>query len=232
MSTGGHVKKVQCGHLYHTHCLREVVERAQSLQDAKCPLCRGSLINNETATPSRRSRASPFPTNPDAINNNPQDPAARAPQGAGERALFRFSTEALLPTWLPIPAFSFEVVRRPPLGAQPQNEPTIPAQPLNEDVQVQSNNIPNAERAGQANQERPPNVRAQPETSFIRRLLLLAGAIPMSPEEEAAALAQLVDMFPQYDRSDLLRELRERGSPEVVAEAILVGVFTGVPRGD
>jgi hypothetical protein len=70
------------------------------------------------------------------------------------------------------------------------------------------------------------------ETSFLRRLLVLAGAIPMSPEEEAAALAQLVDMFPQYDRSDLLRELRERGSAEAVTEAILVGVFSGVPRGD
>jgi hypothetical protein len=60
----------------------------------------------------------------------------------------------------------------------------------------------------------------------------LAGAIPMSPEEEARALAQLVDMFPQYDRSDLLRELRERGSSEAVAEAILMGIFAGVPRGD
>eukprot|EP00957_Ditylum_brightwellii_P105853 8072487-Ditylum_brightwellii.AAC.1 len=51
----------------------------------------------------------------------------------------------------------------------------------------------------------------------------------MSPEEEAAAIAQLVDMFPQYQRADLLRELRDRGSPEAVVEAVLTGVFSGVP---
>jgi hypothetical protein len=78
----------------------------------------------------------------------------------------------------------------------------------------------------------PPRQRQQQQPSFLRRILVLAGAIPMSPEEEARALAQLVDMFPQYDRSDLLRELRDRGSAEAVAEAILMGVFSGVPRGD
>jgi len=36
MQTVGSVKKVACGHLYHTTCLREVVERAQSLEAAKC----------------------------------------------------------------------------------------------------------------------------------------------------------------------------------------------------
>jgi hypothetical protein len=54
----------------------------------------------------------------------------------------------------------------------------------------------------------------------------------MSPEEEARALEQLVDMFPQYDRSDLLTELRERGSAEAVVEAVFMGIFSGVPRGD
>ena len=53
----------------------------------------------------------------------------------------------------------------------------------------------------------------------------------MSPEEEAAALESLTDMFPQYERNDLLRELRLRGSAEGVVEAVLAGVFTGVPRG-
>jgi hypothetical protein len=57
------------------------------------------------------------------------------------------------------------------------------------------------------------------------------GAVPMSPEEEAIALEQLVDMFPQYDRADLLRELRSRRSAEAVAETILLGIFTGIPRG-
>ena len=62
-------------------------------------------------------------------------------------------------------------------------------------------------------------------------MLLMAGAIPMSPAEENAALEQLADMFPQYDRSDILRALRERGSAEAVAESILLGAFVGVPRG-
>ena len=53
----------------------------------------------------------------------------------------------------------------------------------------------------------------------------------MSPEEEAAALEQLVDMFPQYDRADLLAELRSRRSAEAVAESILLGIFPGIPRG-
>jgi hypothetical protein len=53
----------------------------------------------------------------------------------------------------------------------------------------------------------------------------------MSPEEEAAALEQLVDMFPQYDRGDLSRELRARGSAEAVVESVLLGVFSGTPRG-
>jgi CUE domain len=44
-------------------------------------------------------------------------------------------------------------------------------------------------------------------------------------------LDQLVDMFPQYERQDLLTALRTRGSAEAVAESILLGVFTGVPRG-
>ena len=38
-------------------------------------------------------------------------------------------------------------------------------------------------------------------------------------------------MFPQYDRSDLLRELRARGSAEAVVESVLLGLFTGTPRG-
>jgi hypothetical protein len=68
------------------------------------------------------------------------------------------------------------------------------------------------------------------EPSFLRRFLVLAGAIPMSPEEEARSIAILTDAFPQYDRSDLLRELRQRGSAEAVAESVLLGVFSGVPR--
>ena len=54
----------------------------------------------------------------------------------------------------------------------------------------------------------------------------------MNPEEEAAALESLTDMFPQYERNDLLRELRLRGSAEGVVEAVLAGVFSGVARGN
>ncbi|KAL3921159.1 MAG: hypothetical protein SGILL_002893, partial [Bacillariaceae sp.] len=179
----------------------------------------------------------PFPPNATEINDE-RAVIPPVPQGGGghERALFRFSTETLLPAWLPVPALSFEVVRRPPLGAQPatqqqpqeraQTEPT-PVRPSSEDVQG----------AGNVDRTQIPFVGhrdevAAPETSFLRRLLVLAGAMPMSAEEEAAALAHLVDMFPQYDRSDLLRELRDRGTTEAVVEAVLVGVFSGVPRGD
>eukprot|EP01084_Bolivina_argentea_P243493 408177_1 len=42
--TLGNVKKVSCGHLYHTHCLREVVERSRSIEEARCPLCRASVL--------------------------------------------------------------------------------------------------------------------------------------------------------------------------------------------
>ena len=76
-------------------------------------------------------------------------------------------------------------------------------------------------------QQQPPHQ----EPSFWRQLLVLLGAIPLTPEQEAAALEQLVDMFPQYDRADLLRELRARRSAEAVAESILLGLFQGIPRG-
>jgi hypothetical protein len=242
MSSGGHVIKVHCGHLYHTHCLREVIERAQSIQAAKCPLCRASILDG------RR----PGETN-SAITRNiqpPQDQAAPAtmdpvqPQAqpivAGEHALFRFSTEGFVPAWLPVPAFSFEVVRRP--SAQPQS-PTPGTEP--QQAQGEGDFDPTNEVAAENIDESPrlveriqaPAVQAQQQhdggqQSFLRRFLVLAGAIPMSPEEEARAIAQLVDMFPQYDRGDLLREVRARGSAEAVAEAILMGIFSGVPRGD
>jgi hypothetical protein len=61
-------------------------------------------------------------------------------------------------------------------------------------VQVEANGENNQE-----NNEQPRYQQQQRETSFWRRLLILVGAIPMSPEEEAVALEQLVDMFPQYD---------------------------------
>jgi hypothetical protein len=200
-----HVKKVACGHMFHVHCLREVVERARSIESAKCPLCRASVLDgsrpaggtnfvapttvNRTTGPA--GETANVGGGEDDVPPPPEAPQAQQQQQQQQQALFRFSTDAILPAWVPVPNFSFEIVRRP-------------AQPL---VQNQGN-----------------------ETSWFQRLLLLSGAVPMTPAEEALAIEQLVDMFPQYDRSDLLRELRQRGAIEGVVEAILTGTFTGIPR--
>lgn len=248
----GQVKKVGCGHLYHASCLQEVVERARSIEAARCPLCRASIMDGRYHRRGN-SRSTSFNSNRNGNNNNivnnnvnvpireternipgestnpvgrptsieagiPSRETARAPNitnnisnntnttninmvNTGEHALFRFSTEGIFPRWIPLPAFSFEIVRRP---------------------NVTTDNMFNGANNNNGTQQ----------TSFIRRLLVVAGLVPMSPEEEAAAIDQLVDMFPQYDRADLLRELRRRGSPEAVAESILGGVFVGVARGN
>ena len=280
MSTGisGHVKKVHCGHLYHTHCLREVVERAQSMQAAKCPLCRASVVdgrpyhtlNTNTSTRNNNANRNVSPEEQQVPPLQPPPPpplqAPLLPPPVGEHALFRFSTDNILPAWLPVPAFSFEVVRRrPPLVLTPPPIPPVvplppvvvmpPASENNENLldDIQNNdiyafrdtnananvdelvdiNVGQAQAApAPANPDEAQQHQQQNQPSFFRRFLIMAGAIPMSPEEEGIALEQLVDMFPQYDRSDLLRELRERGSAEAVVETVLMGIFTGVPRGD
>jgi Ring finger domain len=217
------VKKVACGHLYHTGCLREVVERARSVEAARCPLCRSSLLHGRRNQP-RAPNAQPegvegrafVVQRPPALPLEPQQPL-RVAGGNGERPLFRFSTEEVFPEWLPLPAFAFEVVRRPSANA------VAPADPQQLEAEPP---VVNPDAAGQAAEqpvERP---------SLLRQLLALAGAtVPLSPEEEAGALDQLVDMFPQYDRADLLRALRRVGSPERVAESILAGNFAALPRG-
>lgn len=225
--TTGNVKKLCCGHLFHKNCLKEVVERARSLRASKCPLCRASLVDginaannididnavNIDAQPQRDSVAQ-GPTLPHNQQTN---------QNVNEQSLFRFSTEGILPTWLPVPAFAFEVVRRETPALAEQNNGSVGGlrrffrRGAEEDA-ANGNQVD-----GQQAQER--------QTSFWRRLFVLAGAMPMSPEEEAAALEQLVDMFPQYDRGDLSRELRARGSAEAVVESVLLGVFSGTPRG-
>mmetsp|Transcript_19176 Transcript_19176/g.27093 ORF Transcript_19176/g.27093 Transcript_19176/m.27093 type:complete len:164 (+) Transcript_19176:706-1197(+) len=88
----------------------------------------------------------------------------------------------------------------------------------------------NVENVNNNNGDAQPPAREEQQQSFVRRLLVLAGAIPMSPEEEARALEQLVDMFPQYERADLLRELRDRGSAEAVVDVVILGLFSGVAR--
>ena len=146
------------------------------------------------------------------------------------KKLFRFSTEGILPAWLPVPAFSFEVVRRPPHGVDAAIPDVVQPQQQVPPPQQQQQDV-HSEPTNQQQQQQQQADEQRREPSFWRRLLLVAGAIPMSPEEEATAIAQLVDMFPQFDRSDLLRELRDRGSSEAVVEAVLTGVFTGVARG-
>ena len=217
MSTGS-VKKVGCGHLYHTHCLREVVERARSMEAARCPLCRASVLSGEP------------PEGP--VSEDENGHVVNNAIGGGERALFRFSTEGILPAWLPLPAFSFEVVRRPPAENTAANTNTNAVNSIVSNNAIGPENNTNAGSGGDATQvAQQPRMATRDQPSFLRRLFILTGILPMSAEEEASALEQLVDMFPQYDRVDLLRELRARGSAEGVVEAVLTGAFHGVARG-
>jgi hypothetical protein len=217
MSTGS-VKKVGCGHLYHTHCLREVVERARSMEAARCPLCRASVLSGEP------------PEGP--VSEDENGHVVNNTIGGGERALFRFSTEGILPAWLPLPAFSFEVVRRPPAENTAANTNTNAVNSIVSNNAIGPEINTNAGSGGDATQAaQQPRMATRDQPSFLRRLFILTGILPMSAEEEASALEQLVDMFPQYDRVDLLRELRARGSAEGVVEAVLTGAFHGVARG-
>jgi hypothetical protein len=122
---------------------------------------------------------------------------------------------------MPLPAFSFEVVRRPTRQELPP--------PLGDITNLATQGGRESQRniATANNSNNGLNENRSNQQSFLRRWLWLS----MSPEEEGTALAQLVDMFPQYDRADLLRELRDRGSAESVVESVLVGVFSGPVRG-
>ena len=263
------VKKVACGHLYHTTCLREVIERARSIEAARCPLCRASFVPpKEQPRPRHPMRERTVPrsnqtttiaidetqrgTEPDMLDgegniHRRQDETAtnmndvHATDGDGGRpvspvnmnaedSIFRFSTEGLLPDWIPLPGFSFEIVRRPP-----PSSPTVAANA----TPTMTTDGTNADEIGERQDQLPPppamdrpNPQPQPaEQSVFRRIMLLAGFVQMTPEEEAVALDQLIDMFPQYDRQDLQRALRQRGTIDAVVESILLGVFVGVPHG-
>jgi hypothetical protein len=196
--TVGHIKKVACGHLFHIHCLREVAERARSIEAARCPLCRACLMsgigqesNHESSVRNGNRNGTP--------NGPPNTQTDNMVPGQNERSVFRLSTEGLFPSWIPLPAFSFEVVHRTEPGNQiGLNNPTTIRNTL---------------------------ARNPQQESIWRRLLTLTGVMPMSPEEELHVLNSLVEMFPQIDRNELLNELRERGSAEAVAESILGGDF-------
>jgi hypothetical protein len=182
----GGVKTIACGHLFHTNCLREVLERERSFASAKCPLCRASVVTGRH-DPHMANRVGAVGA---GVVNRRAQPVQQINQQMNieEQSLLRFSTEQLLPSWLPIPAFAFEVVRRESiLVAEPNPNPEAGwqrffrrgGQVQGEDADIDGNN------------------QSQQEPSFWRRVLIFVGAIPMSPEEEAVALEQLVDMFPQ-----------------------------------
>ena len=218
--TVGNVKKVGCGHLFHTQCLREVVERERSIQAVRCPLCRANLITGRQCVDRRGNNN----TNETVRDVQPTIQMQNNLQNV-DTSLLRFSTEGWLPSWLPVPAFSFEVVRREtPVIVDQNSNPGGWQRFFRRGGQMEANDNGQVPRQEQQQQQ-------QGDTSFWRRLFVLLGVIPMSAEEEAIALDQLVDMFPQYERSDLLRELRARRSAEAVVESILVGLFSGVPRG-
>lgn len=232
--TMGNVKKVGCGHLYHTHCLREVVERAHSFEAARCPLCRGSIVDGSQVPRNSNTIGTPQTAGTGHAGFNAHATAGMNEEGGNiggdnrgniiqqnERALFRISTEGIVPTWLPIPAFSFEVVRRFPSGAEAD---MFPPAPVGGQPTALVNPVPPVANRIEYQDEEPSMWRRW------RSFLMLAGAIPMSQEEEAVAIAQLVDMFPQYARGDLLRELRSRGSAEAVVESILADSFIGMRR--
>lgn len=210
----GNVKKLPCGHLFHVGCLQQVLHRAQSMQVASCPLCRTNLWGDS-------QRSSP-------ADNTPVAPLPAPDQ---QDALFRFSTDGLIPNWLPIPGFSFEVVRRPVVD-QPGHAEDLHVDGHNDEANIADRDgldrearhvLEERENPGDEGEAAAPN--DPPMTSPFRRLLILLGIIQMSPEEEEAAMEQLIDMFPQYsnNREELLRALRERGSAEAVAELALHG---------
>ena len=141
---------------------------------------------------------------------------AAVQQGLDDTEIFRFLTEAFIPSWLPIPLFSFEVVRRQ------QTAPTAFTTANNHEAEL-------------AEGQRPETITqdtSENEVGVLQRLFGFAFGPPLTPEEEEAAVVQLQEMFPQYERDDLVRELRRRGSIEQVAESILLGFFSGIPRND
>jgi hypothetical protein len=219
------VKKIGCGHLFHACCLREVVKQARSMEAARCPLCRALVMNGSHAE-TRPPQVTPAEV---AIERaGLQQQVAGIQQQAGvngrvpDQALFRFSTGDILPAWVPLPALSFEVLRAP---AAVQARPVM----QNDAAALLAANVQPA-LANQHLLNRQQLNQEDQHQSFLRRLLIFAGAHTLTPEEEDVALGQLVDMFPQYDRGDLLRGLRDRGSAESVAESILIGSFVGIPR--
>jgi len=83
-----------------------------------------------------------------------------------------------------------------------------------------------------AREQQEQQQRPEPQDSLLRRIFVATGLLPaaLTPEQEQLALEQLTELFPQYKTADLLQSLRQRGSAQGVAEAVLLGLFVGTPR--
>jgi len=246
LSSGTGVKRVKCGHLYHANCLRQVVERARSIEAARCPMCRCTMLENATQS-SFSSSTEPTAENAANINvnNNVNAPVAQhiegengalgmaAPANAtnnqhqqqqqqqvdpvvADLPVFRFSTDGIFPAWIPIPAFSFEIVRRP----NPNVAPALRAGTIM-DIGGNNNNTIQQQQGNGLQLDDNDD-----EAGLFDRIFNMFAASPMTAEQERAALNHLSDMFPQYSRDNLLSELQRLGSVEAVVESIFLGRFT------
>lgn len=242
LSSGTGVKRVKCGHMFHANCLRQVVERARSLEAARCPMCRCTMLENESSSSSSSAEATIETT----IDNNNAPPAQQVEgdngtlgmaepannnatnhqqqqqqqQADGDLPVFRFSTDGIFPAWMPIPAFSFEIVRRP----NPNVAHALRAGAIMDIGGNNNNNTQQPQR--QAPQGNELQIDVDNEAGFLNRIFNMFAANPMTAEQERAALNHLSDMFPQYSRANLLSELQRLGSVEAVVEIIFLGRFT------
>jgi len=115
-------KKLPCGHFFHMSCLRQCLERATGSTVALCPLCRTPVSPNIDPTSSMPAEGE---SGEDPLQNQPDGAVAGARHAGNANpsrsnnvpGVFRFTNENL-PRWLPVPAFSFEVVHNRMEGAE------------------------------------------------------------------------------------------------------------------
>ena len=233
------IKKLPCGHLFHADCLRQVVERARSFETARCPMCRSQMLGLSPLSGSvdgeqvNRNIANAT-NNMDENNNNGTSNTVAAQEGS---RLFRLSSEGILPAWVPLPAFSFEVVRRPHpndvsmllrngqiFGGFDGTDQDYTREENNHDNDNDAGNRAGIENDGDDNTEEASNNAREggreaigSRWSHLVRSVLGAGNI----ERERVAVNQLSDMFPQHSREELSVELqRFGGNAELVVESI------------
>jgi len=167
-------------------------------------------------------------------NNNGTSNTVAAQEGS---RLFRLSSEGILPAWVPLPAFSFEVVRRPHpndvsmllrngliFGGFDGTDQDHTREGNNHDNDNDADNRAAIENDGDDNTgEVSNNARGGGREAIgsrwsrLVRSWLGAGNI----ERERVAVNQLSDMFPQHSREELSLELqRFGGNAELVVESI------------